>query len=248
MFNTSKQSFLSFSILIAVSLITGWFLVWKIHETKETLNDSIFVSDQITKNLVQNIGTVDTSNWKTYRNEEFRFEMKYPENWEINNPEFTIDPIGTIFTKSKNNSFFVISQKTFINFNDYINKDEPIASLKVIKQNELNELKIKDILGLKDGIFPDGFTVSYKISELNNVHSNFVKRGYEYEYLVYEKSTSQKTSELMRKFKGFVWKIDDKVYVLQDQTQISNWNENTLNKSFISSEKLFSIFTNFKTW
>jgi len=26
---------------------------------------------------------IDTSNWKTYRNEEFGFEVKYPEEWDI---------------------------------------------------------------------------------------------------------------------------------------------------------------------
>ena len=26
---------------------------------------------------------IDTSNWKTYRNEEYGFEVKYPEEWEI---------------------------------------------------------------------------------------------------------------------------------------------------------------------
>ena len=33
-------------------------------------------------------GEIDTSNWKTYRNEEFGFEFKYPR--EINNIEFKI--------------------------------------------------------------------------------------------------------------------------------------------------------------
>jgi len=30
-----------------------------------------------------NVEDIDTSNWKIYRNEEFGFEVKYPDGWEI---------------------------------------------------------------------------------------------------------------------------------------------------------------------
>ena len=42
---------------------------------------------------------IDTSGWKTYRNEEYGFEFKYPEDWTIINNDFRKnisfnDPVG----------------------------------------------------------------------------------------------------------------------------------------------------------
>ena len=35
--------------------------------------------------------TVDTSNWKTYRNEEYRFEFRYPSSYTISEPNKKVD-------------------------------------------------------------------------------------------------------------------------------------------------------------
>jgi hypothetical protein len=32
-------------------------------------------------------GPIDTANWKVYRNKEYGFELKYPKEWEIDEPE-----------------------------------------------------------------------------------------------------------------------------------------------------------------
>lgn len=40
------------------------------------------VSQQETSGSGEEEEEIDTSNWKTYRNEEFGFEIKYPKDWE----------------------------------------------------------------------------------------------------------------------------------------------------------------------
>jgi len=50
-----------------------------VKQDKEGLNNQ---TEDKTEEL--KIEDIDTSNWKTYRNEEFEFEVKYPEGWEVN--------------------------------------------------------------------------------------------------------------------------------------------------------------------
>lgn len=81
---------------------------------------------------------IDTSNWKTYRNEEFGFEMKYPEDWIIdtkrsNKNKIVFSPIkgipGSIeaINFEKNTGKLTLEQiikKKKESFNDVIKKEE----------------------------------------------------------------------------------------------------------------------------
>jgi len=40
-------------------------------------------------NVATTTAEIDMSNWKTYRNEEYGFEFKYPEGWELSKPEYS---------------------------------------------------------------------------------------------------------------------------------------------------------------
>jgi len=63
--------------------------------------------------------TLDTSNWQTYRNDEFGFEMKYPSNWEIEEEGFIsmsrILGIQEVFAYTSPEGFNRVGLVTFAN-------------------------------------------------------------------------------------------------------------------------------------
>lgn len=79
-----KALILSIPIILAVFLFGGWLLLRDQKMTEESPKPPM-----VRENLTQKPGNiepsmdVDTSNWKTYRNEEYRFELKYPEEWAV---------------------------------------------------------------------------------------------------------------------------------------------------------------------
>lgn len=68
------------AVTIAVVMLAGAYLIFRNKPTSENK-----VSQQNQPEIEKNEGTVDTSSWKTYRNEEYRFEVKYPETggWRL---------------------------------------------------------------------------------------------------------------------------------------------------------------------
>ena len=66
--NKKISTLVGILIIVLVAVIAGGILAWQyfgIPEKKETGNE--------------------TADWKTYRNEDFGLEFKYPENWEVVN-------------------------------------------------------------------------------------------------------------------------------------------------------------------
>lgn len=62
------------TVLAFVIAVSFW--VWKKYNNDAKQDSYVVQQDQVAK---QEVG-IDTTNWKTYRNEKYRFEIKLPEN------------------------------------------------------------------------------------------------------------------------------------------------------------------------
>ncbi|MBI5401472.1 hypothetical protein HZB05_01430 [Candidatus Wolfebacteria bacterium] len=89
----NKRLFIVFiSFILLVFVISGWFLYKykqvnkagiSIHQSQELNKEARSVSQKEQTQQSTATTTVATSTLKIYRNEEFGFEFRYPDNWEI---------------------------------------------------------------------------------------------------------------------------------------------------------------------
>ena len=82
-------------LVVAVVAVAGYFVLVErpaVPVTEESEEASLFVADEVSSPVVP---ADDTANWRTYRNEEYGIELKYPPEWT-----FSESDVGSLFVAS----------------------------------------------------------------------------------------------------------------------------------------------------
>lgn len=66
--------------LLLIMFLIGGGIYW-VWQSRSLIAPVITPEPVVVTEPNQSETSIDTSNWKTYRNEEYRFEVKYPESW-----------------------------------------------------------------------------------------------------------------------------------------------------------------------
>ena len=95
--------FIGLSVVVAV-LVLGWSVFVK-REVAAPVQMPVVEDDIVSDDADDDISEVDTSNWKTYRNGRYGFEIKYPLDYTLK--EVSIDYILLRRTEDEKNEWLV---------------------------------------------------------------------------------------------------------------------------------------------
>jgi len=154
-------------LIIAGILLVGgiWYWRWQIIQKsagqENIIQDTALKQRQTPQALDQN----ETSNWKTYSNEQYGFEIQYPDGWNYNTPsQLGLHDEQLRFYGTSTGNFFIDFWSGSQTLDEYMKKYSADSS--ATKERRI----IKDLPGYTA-------TITYGIDRTPVQEINFIKKG-----------------------------------------------------------------------
>ncbi len=168
---TWYSKLLAIIFFIGVLPMLSFYVGNKYGEVKEQMNQPSVIPVSLIPTPVtvssSTVTTVDTSDWKTYRNEKYGFEFKYPPNYSVAPYPYMSDAISL-----SSNEKFVSIPKHQIIIGQISNSNE-------ISQNDFEKMLIEKVTFDPSGLKPKSFSEFREIKIGDHLYNTITSSRFE---------------------------------------------------------------------
>ncbi|EKE21946.1 MAG: hypothetical protein ACD_7C00087G0004 [uncultured bacterium] len=181
--------------VISLVLIAGvgfLFLKNKEGNNKEILQEKIIIPNDANQNKKEaDIGEIDTSNWQVYKNEEYGFEVKYPENWKTKKFKSSCLGLGDCAIDCNK----MPEECNIVGFSFYNENDVKLESTAISVVPE-NQKKSSELHNIKSEWMQGMFSGCYVTARINTDNNEFLLGSFRSATDLNDAETTQKENDL----------------------------------------------------
>lgn len=137
---------IAIGIVLILVILVGGFTWWQYGETWREASDLPEVELPEKEEMKD-----ETTDWKTYRNEDYGFEIKYPEDWNCGTSAIGDTVITSNFTGTSIN--FRIFDESITSLKKFAELDESIYLNSFLESIEISEAELNGIAAIKKTAF-----------------------------------------------------------------------------------------------
>jgi len=190
---SKKQFTITISIVVVILAAVGG-AVWYAQSYKQSQNPPV-AENEPEQTASSTTEDIDTSDWLTYRNEEYGFEVRYPETWVLQNTQ------SGIYIKYQKEWEFGM-EEGFSAFGVSVIKENLQEFIESYKSDFLNEKPLTRIINKEVYILANIPATKLTSNNAEGINGNFIFAVYNGKnYLITFDENEERHKEIISTFK-----------------------------------------------
>ena len=186
----NKSIIIMISVILVLIIVGGGF--WIVKNQGKNNNKEVLQEEALIQNKQEsNIGEIDTSNWQVYKNEEYGFEVKYPEGWKAKKFKSSCLGLGDCAIDCDK----MPEECDVVGFSFYNENDATLESTSISVVPE-NQKKSSELHNIKSEWMQGMFSGCYVTTRINTDNNEFLLGSFRSATDLNDAETTQKENNL----------------------------------------------------